>query len=255
MNPFPSSPQPEEPTPQAQPEDGATLPPELKEYIEQVINWILPGLTLYYRDTDAPADVDALYPVGSIRRAGFFIDCSPRAQRPALPLRFLIASAHAAWLCKIPGFADENTEKWQWCTLHYNSYFKVMDVYRKEGFTQVFLLHIPVRGVALFSDEHFFGQPESFCQMLAGANGTDLISIARHSLDSKLRMPVLADTNNDALWHEKTHPLVGCNAQTGELVPQGYLNEDISISTLVRRLADDTSELNYPPGICFEEQP
>ncbi len=118
---------------------------DYKDFFEKFANWTLPGLQFFYRDTDAPVIVETTYHVGDILRAGFFVDVTTKLQKPVHKTRFLIASAHAAMLCEIDEMVKQNpnVKKWNLCTLHFNSYFKVMDVYERDGVTQVFLLHIP----------------------------------------------------------------------------------------------------------------
>lgn len=118
---------------------------DYKELFEKFANWTLPGLQFFYRDTDAPVVIDTTYHVGDVLRAGFFVDVTTKLYRPAHKTRFLIASAHAAMMCEIEELCQQNPDvkKWNLCTFHFNSYFKVMDVYEKDGVTQVFLLHIP----------------------------------------------------------------------------------------------------------------
>lgn len=130
------------------------MPQELIRFFEKSINWILPGCQLFYRDTDADIDVQKSYQVGSVIRAGFFIDVTVRAQRPTTKFRFIIGSAHCAKLYE--AVPDADMVRWRLCTLHFNSYFKVMDVYEKEGVTQIFLLHIPYQAVPFFMSEHSF---------------------------------------------------------------------------------------------------
>lgn len=74
-------------------------PDKQGKFFEQIVNWILPGLQLFYRDTDADIDVDRMYPVGKVLRTGFHTSVSTKLQRPAQKTRFLIATAHAALLC------------------------------------------------------------------------------------------------------------------------------------------------------------
>lgn len=72
--------------------------------IEAVMNWMLLGLQLFYRDTDYKGDLDSLaksYMDKGIIRAGFFVDCTSRAAKPTRRLRFIIASAHAAEIWKV----------------------------------------------------------------------------------------------------------------------------------------------------------
>lgn len=69
-----------------------------KKYKEQKknINWILPGCQLFYCDTDADIDVEKSYPIGSIIRAGFFVDVTARTAKPTKRMRYIIGSAHCA---------------------------------------------------------------------------------------------------------------------------------------------------------------
>ena len=63
------------------------LKPEVIQEIEKTINWILPGCQLFYRDTDANINVEKSYPIGSIIRAGFFIDVTTRTAKPTKRIR------------------------------------------------------------------------------------------------------------------------------------------------------------------------
>lgn len=107
------------------------LKPEEIQEIEKTINWILPGCQLFYRDTDADIDVEKSYPIGSIIRAGFFVDVTARTAKPTKRIRYIIGSTHCAKLHEV--VPDEDMKRWRLCTLHFNSYFKVMDVYEKGG--------------------------------------------------------------------------------------------------------------------------
>ena len=121
------------------------LKPEEISSLEKTINWILPGCQLFYRDTDADIDVYKSYPIGSIIRAGFFVDVTAKTAKPTKKVRYIIASAHCAKLYEVA--QDEDMKRWRLCTLHFNSYFKVIDVYEKGGVTQIFLLHIPYQSL------------------------------------------------------------------------------------------------------------
>lgn len=49
------------------------MPQESVRFLEKSMNWIFPGCQLFYRDTDADADIDVqkTYPIGHVIRAGF----------------------------------------------------------------------------------------------------------------------------------------------------------------------------------------
>lgn len=149
--------------------------------------------------------VDTTYHVGDVLRAGFFVDVTTKLQKPVHKTRFLIASAHAAMMCEIPELYQENpnVKNWNLCTLHFNSYFKVMDVYEKKGVTQVFLLHIP-RAAAFF-----LGHDETAMNFVNEATGqeTTLIDMARKSLDEKMNMEVHPRSFDKEFVERMHHPI------------------------------------------------
>ena len=219
------------------------MPQELIRFYEKSINWILSGCQLFYRDTDADIDVQKFYQIGSVIRAGFFIDVTVKAQRPKTKFRFIIGSAHCAKLYE--AVPDADMVRWRLCTLHFNSYFKVMDVYEKEGFTQIFLLHIPYQAVPFFMTEHSFN-------FIQGASQTNLVEVVRKSFDEKLQMDVFAETTEDELLERMKQP-VGLDSK-GNPVPTGYMSvpdEYKRISDAVRHLANDLDPINYPED-CHE---
>ena len=219
-------------------------PQELVRFFEKFINWILPGCQLFYRDTDADIDVQKSYQVGSIIRAGFFVDVAVKAQRPTTRFRFIIGSAHCAKLYE--AVPDVDMLRWRLCTFHFNSYFKVMDVYEKEDVTQIFLLHIPYQAVPFFMSEHSFN-------FIQGASQVNLVEIVRRSLDEKLRMDVFADTTEAKLLERMKQP-VGLDSK-GNPVPMNYMpipEEYKDISDAVSSLANDLDPITYPEEDCHE---
>lgn len=161
------------------------------EIIEKAINWILPGLQFFYRDTDADIDIAELYPIGKVLRSGFFVDMSTKLLKLAKKTRFIVAAAHAAVICD---FQDEESKKsaliyspkaeeWRHAVLHKNTWLKVMDVYRKGDVTQVLLLQIPETAAKFFGDEPAFFK---FIDEAAGEEFS-IVEAARHSLDEKMR--------------------------------------------------------------------
>lgn len=213
---------------------------DYKDFFEKFANWTLPGLQFFYRDTDAPVIVDTTYHVGDVLRAGFFIDVTTKLQKPAHKTRFLIASAHTAMMCEIPELCQQNpkVKEWNLCTLHFNSYFKVMDVYEKEGVTQVFLLHIP--GAAAF----FLGHDETAINFMNEATGqeTTLIEMARKSLDEKMRMDVHPRSLDKELTERMHHP-IGLDDEYYPVDPNKQdepTEGDIAnLSSMIHKLAND----------------
>lgn len=184
--------------------------------------------------------VDTTYHVGDVLRAGFFIDVTTKLQKPAHKTRFLIASAHTAMMCEIPELCQQNpkVKEWNLCTLHFNSYFKVMDVYEKEGVTQVFLLHIP--GAAAF----FLGHDETAINFMNEATGqeTTLIEMARKSLDEKMRMDVHPRSLDKELTERMHHP-IGLDDEYYPVDPNKQdepTEGDIAnLSSMIHKLAND----------------
>lgn len=206
-------------------------PDKLGKFFEQIVNWILPGLQLFYRDTDADIDVERMYPVGKVLRTGFYTSVSTKLQRPAQKTRFLIASAHAALLC-----SDENgnvnetglsfcprAEEWRHAVISKNAWLKVLDVYKVGETTQIFMIQIPETAAM------FMGDNETIFNFIneAGGSGTTLVEIARRSLDDKMKQlvhPRSTDTDWVALM---SHPIgYTLKGQPYSLAPDYTLDED-----------------------------
>ncbi len=213
--------------------------------LEKIINWTLPGLQFFYRDTDAPIDVEQTYHVGDTIRAGFYIDMTTKLLRPVHKTRFLIASAHAAMLCKIDDLCSENpnVDRWGLCTLHFNSYLKVMDIYKRDGVIQIFLLHIPEVAMNVFGngviDVNFVNQDVP--------NAEKLVDMAHSSLDEKLSMDIHPRSMDEEFVARMHHP-VGLDNDY-HLVPlvqvDESLNEGDHLSRFIHRLADDAPIETY----------
>lgn len=211
-----------------------------KDFFEKFANWVLPGLQFFYKDTDAPVIIDTTYHIGDILRAGAFVDVTTKLHRPAHRTRFLIASAHVAMLCEIDDICQHNpkVKEWNLCTLHYNSYFKVMDIYERDGVTQVFLLHIPA--AAAF----FIGHSEAAMNFVNEATGreTSLIEMARQSLDEKMRMDVHPRSLDKEFVERMYHPVgLDNDFYPVPLAPQNEPDEGeiAAIGSMVHKLAND----------------
>lgn len=209
-----------------------------KNFFEKIINWTLPGLQFFYRDTDAPVVVEDTYHVGDIVRAGFFLDVTTKLLKPVTRTRFIIASAHAAMLCEVDGMTDENPniKKWNLCMFHFNSYFKVMDVYERNGVTQVFLLHIPPAAA------YFLGRTElNFIDEATGREAS-LVEMARKSLDEKMQMEV-HPRSLDKEWCERTFHPIGLDEEFYPL-PLAPMDEPtegaaMHMSSVIHKMAND----------------
>ncbi len=216
------------------------LPKELSintpDFFEKFINWTLPGLQFYYRDTNAPINVEKVYSIGKTLRAGFFVDVTTKLLKPIHRTRFLIASAHAAHLYEMDG-KNNGGDKWNLCTFHPNSYFKVMDIYRKGKVTQILLLHIP-EAAARFMTNDTIELPGSMFP-----NGKSLVETARESLDVKMEMDVHPRSWNEVLCNRMRQPIgLDVNSEPYPLPPveDAYIPEEYrSLSNLVHEMSQD----------------
>lgn len=205
---------------------------------EDVINWTLPGLQLFYRDTNVTGDLDLLaeaYRKRNIIRAGFFIDCTSRAAKLVKNVRFIIASAHAAAIWQVMG--DEEAEQWRLNVLDFNSFFKVLDTYRVGEQLQILLLHIPLRGITMFAGMGNINIGEDM----------DLIKIARKSFDDKSKMEPLPWLETEA-WNQRTAMIPGTSSEGwATLEPQDPNNEQVAnLHNAILRMSHDDTDLNKP---------
>lgn len=208
-----------------------------KDLIEKVVNWTLPGLQFYYRDTDAPVVVKDTYHVGDVLRAGFFIDATTKLLKPIHKTRFLIASAHGARIGEFDT-DDSDGRRWGLTIFHYNSYFKVMDVYKLGEVTQVLLLHIPA--AAAF----FIGDDEAFINFVDKATGNDttLVEMAHQSLEHKMKQDIHPRSTDKEFVERMYHPIgldkeywpIGFNAE-----PEPEDENMAHYSGIVHHLAKD----------------
>ena len=211
------------------------------KFLEDCINWVLPGLQFFYRDTDAIDNASEIYKVGDTIRAGFFIDVTTKLLKPIHKTRYIIASAHVAPLYTIEDLVQKNPAlaEWNLCTLHYNSYFKVADVYEKDGVTQVLLLHIPENMARLMNGSIGI----EFVDQALGENGS-LSGMARASLDEKIHMEV-HPRSLDKVWCERMEAPVGLT-DTGELFPLEPLPDSAnpemtSFGNVIHKMANDAN--------------
>ena len=193
-----------------------------------VINWTLPGLTLYYRDADLPIECVQKYTQGTILLERGFVDVSSKAGRPTKNTRFLIMSSKGFPLYET-GINSETTAKWTLTVIKCFSFFKVIDVYEKEGVTQISLLHIPYAGVPLFRNR--------VCFMVRGENIEEYLRRqTRSSLDTKLDAGDVVEALEEEEWIERTKMPLGMNETTYEFFP-------LEIPPFAN---DDANDLNNP---------
>jgi hypothetical protein len=168
------------------------------EETEEIVNWTLSGLTMYYRDSELSTDILSKYEVGQIFRSQTFVDVSSFAGRLTKNCRFIFASTKAAPLFQV----NPSTEKWGLHTINANSYFKILDIYKKDGRTQIFLLHIPAKGIDFFRNTVL---------RLGGNNFEEqIIEKSRISLDQKMQMNIIPALEEKE-WIDRTDFPIGLN--------------------------------------------
>ena len=108
------------------------------ELYNNVINEILPGLTMYVRDVNLPAACADKYKPQTIIMERGFTDASCRVMGMVTTHRYAILSNH------MKDFSEfEHGTNWGLFVALNNAHFKVLDVYEYQGHTQILLLHLP----------------------------------------------------------------------------------------------------------------
>lgn len=62
------------------------------EKINKILDWTLPGLTMFYRDSQLSKNIISKYEVGEIIRSNIFVDVSDFAGKLTKNCRFIIAT-------------------------------------------------------------------------------------------------------------------------------------------------------------------
>lgn len=206
-------------------------PDKLDKFFEQIVNWILPGLQMFYRDTDADIDAGLMYPVGKVIRTGFYTSVSTKLHRPAQKTRFLIASAHAALLCsdetgnlnKTGLIFSPRAEEWRHAVISKNAWLKVLDIYKVGDVTQIFMIQIPETAAMLLGDSktvfNFINE--------AGGSGNTLVETARRCFEEKMR-EFIHPRSTDTDWIELMAQPVGYTTEGKpySINPDFTLDED-----------------------------
>ena len=207
------------------------------ERIEEIVNWTLPGMTMYYRDTNLTQEIIAKYEVRKIFRSKTFVDVSNYAGKPTTNCRFIFASSKAAPLFRI----NPATEKWGLHSINCNSYFKVLDVYKKEGVTQIFLIHIPYKGIDFFSRTVLKLGEQNIEEQIIGK--------AKESLNQKLQSDIPAALNEKE-WVDRTNFPIGLDNQNEffTLEPEEPLMPMAApMFSAIKKMTNDLTDLNETP--------
>lgn len=175
----------------------------------------------YYRDTDAPVDVEKMYRVGKIVRCGSDMELTHKLLRPVHKIRFIIASHHIASAEDLKEHDDAGKEyvPFEEYIAGRNTYFLVLDNYRYCSTTQILLLQLPY--TALLIAKVFKIRLSLTTLKKACFDYKDIIKTARTDLQTKMTEPVHGHSLS-AVWTEKMHQPIGfdSNARKVSLRPE-----------------------------------
>lgn len=110
---------------------------DVKKY-QDVINEILPGLTMYVRDVNLSPICAQKYEPGMIIMEPGFTDASNRVMGMVTSHRFAILSNHMGDFRKY-----EQDTNWGLFVATHGAHFKVLDKFEFQARTQILLLHLP----------------------------------------------------------------------------------------------------------------
>ena len=106
--------------------------------IEEVINQIYSGMTMFVRDVNLSNEIANKYTEGLIIREKAFTDASGRVMGMITTHRFAILSNHMDDLREF-----EHGTNWGLCVANKDSHFKVLTIHKYNGKTMILLLHLP----------------------------------------------------------------------------------------------------------------
>ena len=106
--------------------------------LQNAMNQIYPGLTMFVRDANLPEHIAAAYQPGMILREKAFVDASARVMGMVTTHRYAILSNHMANLSQF-----EHGTNWGLHVANCGSRFKVLGTHTHCGKTAIFLLHLP----------------------------------------------------------------------------------------------------------------
>ena len=212
--------------------------------LDNYIRYSRKVMHFYYIDTDAPVDVSAIYKVGSIIRAGRFIDVPDNLLRPVTKLRFLIASdslLSAETVCRLTN--NPEAEKYRGTIICPGTCFLVRDVCMQAGVTQVLLLHLPKGALKL---AHKYNADLSKLDIRVWHDMT-ISDAARLDLSKKLSDVVHGKSLSD-YWIKMMYQPVGMDSDMNllPLETDGGCNEggDVKeLETYLEKCQDDEERL------------
>lgn len=200
--------------------DIATIP---QWYLQRAVDDMVPGLSIYVRDTDLLPEEIAFYQVGHILEVADPLCATKRVLGPAGNARFAVMSNHMEDLgavaaetfeahaeeaapslrdlisagTDLPGQEEEpGAMRWGLMQAAAGGHFKVIDVFEFEGVTQITLLHLP-------DDERW----RLFAEEIPAVE-QPLVNTARERFQDKIASPVIVELQ-DAEYRQATAGPVG----------------------------------------------
>jgi len=155
-------------------------------------------LKLFYRDTTLSDNLIANYKIGQIIQEIGFTDMTSIGGGLSGNFRYLIASANAKNLSKF----NPDSAKTGHFLLDTIAYFKVLDIQKIDGKTQIFLLNIPDNSLSLFKNSTSNLEEE-------------ITEKARKKFADKMNLAVVQELQT-LEWKERTKSPIGMN-DNGEL--------------------------------------
>lgn len=156
------------------------------------------GLKLFYRDTNLSENLILNYKVGQIIQEKGFTDMSSIGGGLSGNLRYLIASSDAKDLSKF----NPDSAKMGHFLLDSIAYFKVLDIQKIGGKTQIFLLNIPDISISLFKNSSSNIEEE-------------IIEKAQKRFREKIDLPLIPELQSEN-WKERSKSPIGMS-DNGEL--------------------------------------
>jgi hypothetical protein len=118
------------------------------EEIQGIMNSTFGGLTIFCRDVDLDESLVSKYRPNQILMERGFTDVSYKIGGLEKNCRYLIASSKGKDLSMF----NPNAKKFGHIVIQSGSFFKVLDIQKENGKTQILLLNIPKEGLQIFGN-------------------------------------------------------------------------------------------------------
>lgn len=196
--------------------------------LKAIYNETFSGLKLFYRDTSLSDDLISKYEIGKIIQEKGFTDMSSLGGGLSGNLRYLIASAHPKDLSKFNPDSAKNGH----FLLDSIAYFKVLDIYKIENKTQVFLLNIPDNSLTLLKNSTSNLEEE-------------IIEKARKKFSDKINLPLVPELQTEK-WKERTKSPIGID-ENGHLFFDDSKIKTEPLKRIEINVAKKTIKVNKKP--------